>query len=94
VTIPEAAELLGRSVPDVRRAAREVEPYRHADGSARWPLRELARVLADGGGVRELGLLVQAGSSICRKSAYGHEGIALILLGAEDRVGYSSLWGR
>jgi hypothetical protein len=61
VTIPEAAELLGRSVPDVRRAAREVEPYRHADGSARWPLRELARVLADCGGVRELGLLCPSG---------------------------------
>ena len=52
VTIPEAAELLGRSVPDVERAAREVEPYWHADGFPKWPLRELARVLADCGGVR------------------------------------------
>jgi hypothetical protein len=42
-------------VPDVRRAARQVESYWHADGSARWPLRELARVLADCGGVRTRG---------------------------------------
>ena len=32
-------------------------------------------------------------SSICSKSAYGNEGIALILLGAEDRVVISSLLG-
>jgi hypothetical protein len=51
VTIPEAAEALGRSVPDVRRAARQVKPYQHADGTPRWPLRELARALADVGGI-------------------------------------------
>jgi hypothetical protein len=50
VTIEEAAELLGRSARDMRRTARHVEPDRHADGSACWPLRELARVLADAGG--------------------------------------------
>jgi hypothetical protein len=37
---------------------------------------------------------VPSRSSICRKSAYGNEGIAPTQLGAEDRVGYSSLWGR
>jgi hypothetical protein len=52
VTIAEACELLNRSVPDVERATRDVEPYRHANGTPRWPLRELARVLADAGGVR------------------------------------------
>jgi hypothetical protein len=61
VTLDQAAELLDRSVSDVRRAAREVEPYWHANGTPRWPLRELARVLADCGGVRELGLLRPSG---------------------------------
>jgi hypothetical protein len=51
VTVAEAAELLAVPLRDVRRAASQVKPYRHADGSDRWPLRELARVLADAGRV-------------------------------------------
>jgi hypothetical protein len=41
-----AAQLLGRPLPTVERAARKVEPYRHADGSPRWSLRELAKALS------------------------------------------------
>jgi hypothetical protein len=40
-----AAQLLGRPLPMVERAARKVEPYRHADGTPRWSLRELAIAL-------------------------------------------------
>jgi hypothetical protein len=40
-------------------------------------------------GVCEFGLVrSKATSSSCRRSAYGNEGIALTLLGAEDRAGY------
>jgi hypothetical protein len=39
-------------------------------------------------GVREFGPVRPSNSSICRKSAYRNEGIALTLLEAEDRVGY------
>jgi hypothetical protein len=52
VTVAEAAELLGVTVAEAARLARDVVPYRHADGSDRWPLRELARGLADCGGIR------------------------------------------
>ena len=52
VTIDQAAELLAIPRPVAARLAAQVEPYRHADGSERWPLRELARVLADCGGVQ------------------------------------------
>ena len=34
-----------------RLLASTVQPHRHQDGSERWPLRELARVLADTGRV-------------------------------------------
>jgi hypothetical protein len=41
VTIDQAAELLGVSVEQVEAAARQVEPYRHQDGTPRWSLFEL-----------------------------------------------------
>lgn len=41
-TLPDAAELLGVDLPSVEVAAHQIEPYRHADGSARWSLRRLA----------------------------------------------------
>lgn len=52
VDLDQVAELLAIPRPMAARLARDIEPYRHADGSARWPLRELARALADCGGVR------------------------------------------
>jgi hypothetical protein len=52
VTIDQAAELLDIPRDMAARLARDVQPYRHRDGSARWPLRELARALADCDGVR------------------------------------------
>jgi hypothetical protein len=51
VTIGEAAEVLGIPEPMVERLACGVRPYQHADGTPRWPLRELARALADCGGI-------------------------------------------
>jgi hypothetical protein len=42
-TVEDAAELLGLPLRRVRQAAERVEPYRHADGSGRWSLRELER---------------------------------------------------
>jgi hypothetical protein len=51
VNIPEAAEALGVSEGMARLLASTVQPHRHQDGSERWPLRELARVLADTGRV-------------------------------------------
>lgn len=51
VTIAEAAELLDLPVRTVRRYVRHIEPYRHADGSPRWSLKELARFHADTGRV-------------------------------------------
>jgi hypothetical protein len=50
VTLAEAAELLDVSLRDVKRAAEQVEPYLAAGGVQKWPVRELARVLADCGG--------------------------------------------
>jgi hypothetical protein len=50
VTVEQAAARLGVPLSMVRRAAARIEPYRHADGSPRWPLRELARWLARGTG--------------------------------------------
>jgi hypothetical protein len=52
VTVAEAAELLDVTIAEATRVAGAVQPYTHADGSYRWPLRELARALADCGGVR------------------------------------------
>jgi hypothetical protein len=52
VTLAEAADALGLPLAEVERLARSVEPYQHHDGTERWPLRELARVLADCGPVR------------------------------------------
>jgi hypothetical protein len=52
VTVEEAARLLDIPLPMASRLARELQPYVHADGSYRWPLKELARALADCGGVR------------------------------------------
>jgi hypothetical protein len=37
--LPLAAELLGRPLPEVERAAAKVAPYRHVDGSPRWSVR-------------------------------------------------------
>jgi hypothetical protein len=51
VTIDQAAEALGVPVRDVERAARRVEPYIAAGGVPKWPIRELARTLADCGRV-------------------------------------------
>ena len=50
VDLDRAAGLLGVPLADVRRAAARVEPYTAADGSLKWPLRELARWLAGGTG--------------------------------------------
>jgi hypothetical protein len=41
-TLPDAAVLLGAELAAVEAAARTVEPYRHADGSPRWSVGELA----------------------------------------------------
>jgi len=41
--LPKVAELLGRPLAEVKRAARRVEPYIAADGSPRWSVR-LVRV--------------------------------------------------
>jgi hypothetical protein len=37
--LPQVAELLGRPLAEVKRAARRVEPYIAADGSPRWSVR-------------------------------------------------------
>jgi hypothetical protein len=37
--LPKVAELLGRPLVEVKRAARRVEPYLAADGSPRWSVR-------------------------------------------------------
>jgi hypothetical protein len=44
--LPRVAELLGRPLAEVRRAARRVEPYIAADGSPRWSVRLVAAELA------------------------------------------------
>jgi hypothetical protein len=41
-TLPDCAALLGAELPAVEAAARHVTPYRHADGSPRWSVGELA----------------------------------------------------
>jgi hypothetical protein len=41
-TLPDAAELLGADLAAVEAAAVDISPYRHADGSARWSVGELA----------------------------------------------------
>jgi hypothetical protein len=40
-----AAQLLGRPLPMVERAAQEVEPYRHTNGWPVWSLKKLAIAL-------------------------------------------------
>jgi hypothetical protein len=40
-----AAQLLSRPVGEVRRAARKVTPYPHADGTPYWSLRQLGLAL-------------------------------------------------
>jgi hypothetical protein len=42
------AELLGRPLAEVKRAARRVEPYIAADGSPRWSVRLVGVELAAG----------------------------------------------
>jgi hypothetical protein len=44
--LPRVAELLGRPLVEVKRAARRVEPYVAADGSPRWSVRLVAAELA------------------------------------------------
>lgn len=44
--LPRVAELLGRPLAEVKRAARRVEPYLAADGSPRWSVRLVAAELA------------------------------------------------
>jgi Ser/Thr protein kinase RdoA (MazF antagonist) len=44
--LPKVAELLGRPLAEVKRAARRVEPYIAADGSPRWSVRLVAVELA------------------------------------------------
>jgi hypothetical protein len=51
VTVEQAAEALNITVEQARLLARDVQPYQAADGTERWPLRELSRVLAGGGRV-------------------------------------------
>jgi hypothetical protein len=46
--LPKVAELLGRPLPEVKRAARRVEPYIAADGSPRWSVRLVGVELAAG----------------------------------------------
>jgi hypothetical protein len=48
-TVEDAAELLGLPLPRVAAAAARVTPYRHADGSGRWSVRELERELGQPG---------------------------------------------
>jgi hypothetical protein len=45
---PLAAELPGRPLAEVKRAARQVEPYIAADGSPRWSVRLVGVELATG----------------------------------------------
>jgi hypothetical protein len=52
VSIDEAAELLDIPRPMAARLARDITPYVCADRSLKWPVRELARALADCGGIR------------------------------------------
>lgn len=51
VTLEQAAEQLGVPLRDIKRAAVGVEPYIAHGGVKKWPIRELARVLADCGRV-------------------------------------------
>jgi Ser/Thr protein kinase RdoA (MazF antagonist) len=44
--LPKVAELLGRPLAEVKRAARRVEPYIAADGSPRWSVRLVETELA------------------------------------------------
>jgi len=44
--LPKVAELLGRPLVEVKRAARRVEPYVAADGSPRWSVRLVGAELA------------------------------------------------
>jgi hypothetical protein len=44
--LPLVAELLGRPLAEVKRAARRVEPYIAADGSPRWSVRLVGVELA------------------------------------------------
>jgi hypothetical protein len=44
--LPTVAELLGRPLAEVKRAARRVEPYIAADGSPCWSVRLVAAELA------------------------------------------------
>jgi hypothetical protein len=44
--LPKVAELLGRPLVEVKRAARRVEPYIAADGSPRWSMRLVGVELA------------------------------------------------
>jgi hypothetical protein len=46
--LPTVAELLGRPLAEVKRAARRVEPYIAADGSPRWSVRLVGAELAAG----------------------------------------------
>jgi hypothetical protein len=47
VTAEEAAEQLGIPLPLVREYCQTIEPYHHADGSERWPLREIRQLHAN-----------------------------------------------
>jgi hypothetical protein len=44
--LPTVADLLGRPLAEVKRAARRVEPYIAADGSPRWSVRLVGVELA------------------------------------------------
>jgi hypothetical protein len=63
----ELAEALGVPLRDVERVPRPVEPYIAHGGIHKWPLRELARVLADTGRVVPSALLGAPGHEQARR---------------------------
>jgi hypothetical protein len=52
VSVDEAAQLLGISRPTAERHCSVLVPYICADGTLKWPLREVAKLHANVGGAR------------------------------------------